>query len=379
MHSIVSENDFPQNEQYEFEVKTLNHFESLLVAKEYLKLNDEVYDYLKIKPQPYHWYSMMFYSGLAKEGIEDWSGAISIYQQIVDRSINREMEYVALSLYRRAYCFEVLLENEKALASLIDAAKLHTYLPLEVTLAEIPARIASLHARFRQTSLADLYALRAEKGIQKLKALKKNSDADWIGKTLVKMGSLSLSQIDEESFRQNIVTLMRNQRYLIQAIELKHPIWSFEAQNSLLSIYTNLWNFINNYKIPSTTDWALDFVNESKAKSEFLSLYLESLEKLKNYEAPSESSAYFQTLSVYNQIKNIETMAVSLLTEEMLKKPWDLTPSVNRLPSSESPSESSDLETKVNRTIKESKFEFPKDFEASELIRIKPLPKKKMR
>lgn len=380
-----------KTEAFRREEAFLTQLEPLLAAKNYKQVIDNVTDFFSKNPQVYHWYALMFYQGIAKEGLEDWSGALSVYQNIVDRSFDREMEFVALAFYRRAYCFEVLLENEKALASLSDAAKLQAYLPLEVSLAEIPARIASLHARFQQMALSDLYTRKAERGIQKLKALRRNSNSEWIGKSLVKMGSLSLTQIDEQSFRQNVITLQRNQRYLIQAIELNHPVWSPEAQKLLLSHYTNLWNFIANYKAPRTQDWEIDLVSESSKKSDFLSLYLESLDNLKNYEAPMESSAYLQTAIVYNQIKGIESQAVSMLSEELLKKPWD-TPidRPQRAPSSENTengdsadaSDAAPLPAFKNKTSSKSFGSQPdafKELETSDSFISKPLPKKKAR
>lgn len=378
--SVVKTEAFLREEAF------LTQLESLMTAKNYKQVSENVVDFFKTNPQVYHWYALMFYDGVAKEGLEDWNGAISIYQQIVDRSFDREMEFVALAFYRRAYCFEVLLENEKALASLSDAAKLQAYLPLEVNLAEIPARIASLHARFHQTALSDLYTRKAERGIQKLKVLRRNSNVEWVGKSLVRMGSLSLTQVDEESFRQNMVTLRRNQRYLIQAIELNHPLWSPEAQKLLLSHYTNLWNFIVSFKTPKTVDWEIDLVNESSKKSEFLSLYLESLDNLKNYEAPMESSAYVQTTLVYNQIKGIESQAVAMLSEELLRKPWD-TPidRPQRAPSSEStrganePAPATALKPRGSEKSENALSDAFKNLENSDSYISQPLPKKKKR
>lgn len=401
LSTVPQEKGATLKEKYAQEENQLNSFESLLTAKQYSALNDALYDYFKTTPQPQHWYAFMFYYGLAKEGLEDWSGALFIYQQIVDRSFNREMEFVALAFYRRAYCYEVLFENEKALASLTDAGRLKVYLPMEITLAEIPARMASLHARLRQTTVADAFTRRAERGIQRLRALRKREDTEWIGKSLVKMGSVSLAQVDEESFRQNVMTLMRNQRYLIQAIELKHPVWSVEAQKTLLSVYGHLWSFILNYRVSTSVDWELDRLSESNKKTEFIALYLESLEKLKNFEAPGESSAFLQTVSLYKQIKIIESQALSLLTEEMLKKPWDEPLKYpDRLPSSvrdvdgafESDESSVSQSVRRQKTENHEDLKTPKKLDREEFILDgndelelkdqfirRPLPKKKVR
>ncbi len=313
----------PNRVQYENDEALLLKWQTHIESKDYLTVNNDIYQYLSANPNSQHWYAILFTYGRAKEGLDDWSGALSVYKQIVERSTDRQMEFVALALYRMAFCYEVLLDNEKALAALLDASRLNSYLPLEITLAEIPARIASVYARMNQPILADNYNQKAEKGINQVRAIKKNADPEWLSRTLVKMGGLSLTQIDEESFRQNVLTLTRNQRYLIQAIELNHPNWAPEAQKTLISTYTNLWSFIEKFKIAISKDWEADLVNEAKKKSDFLSWYLEAIERLKSFEAPEESPAFVKTAEVYHQIKMLETKALNLLNQELLKKPWN--------------------------------------------------------
>jgi tetratricopeptide (TPR) repeat protein len=295
-----------------------------LDSKKFQEVADEIYSFLQRRPNSPHWYGVLFVYGRAKEGVEDWSGAIQIYQQIVQRSTDRQMEFVALAYYRTAYCFEVLLDNEKALSALTDALRLQSYLPMEIYLAEIPARIASVHARLNQPVLADIFTKKAEKGINQLRAIKRDADPEWMSRTLVKMGGISLTQVDEENFRQNILTLERNQRYLIQAIELNHPSWGPEAQKALFSTYTNLLAFIESFKTLPTSDIEADLVAEASKKSDFLSWYLEAIERAKTFEAPEESPAFLRTAEVYHQIKLLETKAQALLNQELLKKPWPL-------------------------------------------------------
>ena len=311
--------------QYESDESQLQIWQSLLDSKEYQKVSDEISLFLKSNPNSQHWYSILFTFGKAKEGLEDWNGAREAYLQIIERSTDKQMEYVALAFYQLAYCYEVLFENEKSLAALNDAAHLQSYLPLEVSLAEIPARIASVHSRLNQSILADTFTHKAEQGINQLRALRKNSDPEWMSRTLVRMGTISLGQIDELNYQPYLFTLMRNQRYLVQAIELNHISWAPEAQKSLLAIYNNLWTFIDKFKVSTTKDLVVDEVNQSKKKADFLSLYLESIENLKSYEAPEESSMFLRTADLYLKIKELESKALSLLNQELLKKPWQQT------------------------------------------------------
>jgi hypothetical protein len=234
------------------------------------------------------------------------------------------MEFVALAYYRMAFCYELLLNNEKALAALTDALRLQAYLPLEVAKAEIPARIASVYSRMNQTLLADKYTRQAEEGFKQVRAMKRNFDNEALSRTLLRMGEIPLNQLDEESFRQNVETLMRNQRYLIQAIELKHPSLAMKAERSLVSTYAKLWSFIENFKLPETLDRDADLVTEAGKRSDFLSLYLESIERLKTFEAPIDSSAQADTVAVYREIETLRIKALALLNQELLKKPWPM-------------------------------------------------------
>lgn len=312
----------PNRTQYESDENALTQWTSLFNAKDYHKVDLEIGQFLQNNGNTQHWYAILFLHGRTKEALEDWIGAAQVYRKIIERSTDQQLEFVALADYRLAYCYEVLLENEKALAALNDLNRLNAYLPLEVSLAEIPARIASIYARLNQPTLADTYTIRAEKGIRQLRATKKNSDPDWLSRTLIKMGGISLTQVDEDSFKQNLLTLTRNQRYLIQAIELQHPTWAPEAQKILVSTYTNLWTFMNGYKVKPTKDWEADLVVEAKRKSDYLTWYLEALERLKSYRAPEDSAAFQATQEVYQQMATLEQQAILLLNQELLKKPW---------------------------------------------------------
>ncbi|MEY4615634.1 MAG: hypothetical protein RJB66_594 [Pseudomonadota bacterium] len=309
---------------YDEDETKLRIWEAEIEKKNYQTVTQEIVAFLKHNPASQHWYAILFTLGRAKEGMEDWQGAIESYREIIQRSTDKQMEFVALASYRIAYCNEVLLENEKALAALSDAYKLKQYLPIEISLAEIPARIASIHSRMNQGHLADSYTTRAEKGLTKLKAIKKGSDPEWVSRTLVRMGSISLSQIDSESFRQSLSTLNRNQKFLLQAIEVNHPAWAPAAQSMLLNTYTNLWQFIENFRLESTYDWETDLVSQSQQKSFFLATYLESLERLKSYRPPEETSVYVKSAPLFEKLSILESKASYLLNSEMLKKPWNL-------------------------------------------------------
>lgn len=329
--------DLAKHEKYESEQALIDKWESQLEGEEWRTVQAEIQTYLKKYPETDHWFAIYFLLGKVNEKKEEWSSAIEAYQAIISRSSDRQMDIVAMALYRLSYCYEAQNKNENTLATLIDAQRHKNYLPLEISTAEIPARIATVYARLNQIDWADRYTKIAEKGIFKLKALRKRNNQEWINRTLYAMGTLNLSEINSENFPPLIRALKRNQKYLLQVVELHRPPWNKKAEQALISSYKKLWNFIDAYELPPSEDGEFDVVSLARVKSEFLTHYLESLQILKGYQAPVESPLFARSADLFLNIKDLENEAVAKLDEEMLKRP----PQERDLRSTASVSESS--------------------------------------
>jgi tetratricopeptide (TPR) repeat protein len=287
----------------------------------YEKAKEKSHEFLAKYPNSTFLNETLYYQGLSFETSEDWDQALNNYKKIIDLSIEGSKEFLALALYRKANCYEANHEPEMALASLFDALHYKAYLPIEVAEAEIPARMASIYASLKQATQADYYALVAEKGIRKARLLKKNNEQDWLGYTLLQMGSLSLGSLTAESFYESLLSFSRHQKYLLQTIELKDPNWSAKAEELLIGSYTNFWNTIKTYNLNPSSDWEMDFVLISEKQVEMASQLLESLEILKNYQAPEESQNAATTVSVFEKLKPMEQYATELIQKQILLKP----------------------------------------------------------
>jgi hypothetical protein len=306
---------------YDLEKESIIEIRQEFNAGNHNKVNEKSIVFLTKYPNSTFLNEALYFQSLSFEASEEWDFALNNYKKIIDLSIEGSKEFLALSLYRKANCYEALQEPELALASLFDSLNYKAYLPIEVAEAEIPARMASIYASLKQTAQADYYAIVAEKGIRKAKQIKKNSEQDWLGFTLLQMGSLSLSNLSPDSFYENLLSFSRHQKYLLQAIELKDPVWSNKAEDLLINNYTNFWNNIKNYNLNPSSDWEIDFVLKSEKQVEMASQMLESLELLKNYQAPEESQSAAITTPVFEKLKHLELNATKLIQKQILLKP----------------------------------------------------------
>jgi tetratricopeptide (TPR) repeat protein len=310
-----------KSQNYDLEKDTANDLRRDFNSGNYEKVKEKSEVFISKFPNSTFSNEVLYLQALSLEASEDWDEALNNYKKIIDLSLEGNKEFVALSLYRKANCYEAKREPEIALASLFDALNYKAYLPIEVALAEIPARMASIYAGLNQTTQADYYSIVAEKGISKARQLKKNNEQEWLGYTLLQMGSLSLGTLTPENFYENILSFSRHQKYLLQAIELKNPIWSIKAEDLLVRNYTNFWSSILNYNINPSSDWEMDFVLKLEKQVEMASQLLESLGILKTYEIPEESGHTSSTSQVFTKLQIIEDNATTLVQKQTLLKP----------------------------------------------------------
>ncbi len=303
------------------EIENLN---TLLDKNQFEQLQSKCNEFIKAHPFSIYLNEVTYLLALSYEYFQDWTAAISNYNFIIANSINGAKEFLSLSLYRKSICFQALQENEKAIASLKDALNRKEYLPLEVSEAQIPARLASLYASLNQKKAADYFNLQAELGIRYLKNIKKASDQNWLAETLFQMGTLQNDQLDEENFNQNLLSFSRQQKYLLQTIELANPKWSPKAKDQLIQSYSMFLNLIKNFRVNKSDDWAVDQFEISEKKSNMAASIDESMALLKSYEAPKETVAAQRTEALFDLLKPIENEVLNLIQIETRNKPWDL-------------------------------------------------------
>ncbi|WP_413585694.1 tetratricopeptide repeat protein [Bdellovibrio sp. HCB274] len=181
--------------------------------------------------------------GQALEGQEEWFQAAAVYRDVILKTRNLQPDIAALASYRMSFCDEALGDDQKTIASLLDARGLRDSLPLTVGYAEIPARLAAAYSRVGREKEAIQYLNEAEKGIAKIRA---EADAtklekDWLAKTYYQMGSVSTNQLSTETFDGFVNSQTLMQIYLIKTLELNDSRWSPKALKQLAVIYGEMY------------------------------------------------------------------------------------------------------------------------------------------
>lgn len=171
-----------------------------------------------------------------------WQEALDLYRDISVKTRVYQPEIAALALYRMSFAYEALGDDLKTVASLLDAKTLGQYLPLEIALAEIPARLAIVYGRQDREREAIAYLNEAERGIEKVQAEKGTElPQDWLVKTYVQMGGVSTNQLSAGNFAAFVRGQKLVQVYLLRALRLGDGVWSKRALTTLLETYRDLY------------------------------------------------------------------------------------------------------------------------------------------
>lgn len=177
------------------------------------------------------------------EGQGRYQEAVELNREIYLKTLRYQPEIAAQALYRSGFCYEAMGDDVKAVAAFLDAYKLKEHLPLEVAMAEIPAKLSSIYARQSREKEARDYLNEAEKGLAKVRQEKgAQLGTTWLARTYFQMGSVSTNQLTAESFGSFAQGQMWVQSYLIKAMKLEDPVWSLRAQQKLIETYRDLFN-----------------------------------------------------------------------------------------------------------------------------------------
>lgn len=188
---------------------------------------------------------ILYNSAAAHEGMGHCQKAVDRYRQVVRSSNGKFVQIEAQSLFRMSIMYECLGQDTKTITSLLDARKRGKDLPYETRVAEIPGRLAAAYARMNNRDKALEYFNLASEGLKKIVARTNNHrQKELLGRTLYLMGQLNHSQrsanAEPSSYMQS---LSMQQPYLLQAIEMDHPVWSKKAAADLQLGYENIWKF----------------------------------------------------------------------------------------------------------------------------------------
>lgn len=188
---------------------------------------------------------VMYNSGSAYMGLGDCAKALERFRQVVRSSAGKFDRVEGEALYRQSLMYECLEQDAKAITSLIDTKKRAKDLPFEIKVAEIPARMAAAYARMGNRERALYYFNQASRGLKRVVTMEgRVNQVERVTKTLYFMGKLSPNQRTAEVDPINYMrSISMQQPYLLQAIELGHPLWSKKAEEDLTIAYDNVWRF----------------------------------------------------------------------------------------------------------------------------------------
>ncbi|RYZ72215.1 MAG: hypothetical protein EOP09_03520 [Proteobacteria bacterium] len=254
----------------------------------------------------------------ALEELERFSEAAETYRTISQFSERNQPEISAMSVYRLSFVYEALGDDQRVLTSLLEALKNRTYLPNEVSEAEIPSRIAMVYSKENNPAEAAKWLAKADEGLKKvLDTQREPLTNTWLAKTYFNMGSLSTSQLSTE----NILTIIQGQaavqKYLIRSLQYGDPMWSAKALRRLQTTYTDLWNAINNY--PEQT--GIEPLAAKKAKKEqqivLAGPLFNLIEDAMLYQPGPEQKQNQYQVNFFNFLDQIQTRIGGLLQESL--------------------------------------------------------------
>jgi tetratricopeptide (TPR) repeat protein len=188
---------------------------------------------------------VQFNLGVALEEMGECKQASDRYRQVVRSSATKFKRIEAEALFRLSLAYECMGQDAKTITALLDAQRRGKSLAYESVQAEIPARLAAAYSRLGNRAKATEYFNQASNGLKSIVARGGTQvQRDLVARTMFVMGRLNTSQkngdVDPQAF---LLSLSVQQPYLLQAMEMKNPIWSPRAESDLRLAYENVWRF----------------------------------------------------------------------------------------------------------------------------------------
>ncbi|MCB0420710.1 MAG: hypothetical protein KDD61_06925, partial [Bdellovibrionales bacterium] len=183
----------------------------------------------------------------ARDGLGQCELAAKRYQKTARYAVKRFPQVEALSLLRLSYAYECLGLTSRAAVTLVDVYNRRKYLPKEVALAEVPARLAGSYAQLGNQKLADKYFKVAERGLGQLRNTRDTALArrELLAKTLFLMGKMKTDSIEKVGALKFMESMEYLQKYLLKSVEMGSVEWSVRAGNHLVDVYKDLWTQLN--------------------------------------------------------------------------------------------------------------------------------------
>ncbi len=311
--SILHGNDSIYSAQYPEQKKTVDQGYDYLDRKDYTSAETVFLNFLKKYPSSALHARVQFGLGASYEGQSRWEDGLSIYQDIIKAYYSEEA--TAAALYRSSICYEGMGQIEKSLMALLDLKKRKQFLPEDIALASIPARVSALYYRLDNEEEGAEYLKQAEAGLNSLKARRgANVSEPWLAEIYNKMGFIAMGEINESNFLQMAESVQRLQKYLLYSIEIGDPIWSKLSLENLQFAYRDLWNFLQTAFKTAPPD-KLEQEAQKKRRVAFIGKILSNMDELQAQRHPEKlkSNPYYDDLFYY--LSQVEKVAENELRD----------------------------------------------------------------
>lgn len=214
----------------------------------------QLFDQLRAsKPTSEMDFISLFNAAVAYENMKDCPEALSRYRQVIQGSVKKYPRLQALAQYNASSVYECLGDDTKALSSLLEARKLKSFLPQQLTLTEMPARLAAFYAELGDRKTAVKYFDEATQGLKRMGA--ENADSKKfnkkMGQILFLMGRLSDRDMAVQANPINSLRAIEFQQpFLLQAVEMEADPAARDAKDQLVTAYRNVsrWMYKPNYE-----------------------------------------------------------------------------------------------------------------------------------
>lgn len=217
----------------------------------------------------------------ALTNLEKWSESLKILKEVTETAVSENQnKYIGIAAYYSSLNYEALGEEPQTLACLKDAEAVAEAMPLEISKAELPARLAVYYNRMGDSKEAQKYFHQAEKGVASFYQKNKELSA----KNYFQMGFISTGQTSLENFQSILSTLELMQIFSLRSIEAQNKKWSPMALQNLKSNYRDVWNAIVQAPLNKTLDHFA--AEEDQKESQFKSIgqLLDVIQKLRVYQ-----------------------------------------------------------------------------------------------
>ena len=195
---------------------------------------------------------VLYNMGMAYNELGNCEKAVDYFGQTAQASEGQFFEIEAQAVLRLGYSYECLKRDDKVVISFMKARRKKKYLPKEVGLAEIPARLGAAYVRLGNRELASQFFGESEKGTRSLRNDKKDlyRQKKLLARTFFFMGRVNIFSLVS---MKDLDSLRYQQLYLLKAAEMDNKMWSEKAVRHLVGIYDHLWEMVNQEaRLPSS-------------------------------------------------------------------------------------------------------------------------------